>query len=138
MDNKTTIKAGCILVNTKLQAVGLIYRENYGDFEFPKGHVENGESIEECAVRETAEETKRIAKIIPNIQPIISEYVTPRGENCKTHYFISTDEGKSDNLSADTHQLLWARFDKVEDYLTYPTLKKVWKEASKHIKKLLK
>ena len=60
-----TIKAGCHLVDVKNKKVALVYREKRNDWSFPKGHKEEGETIEECAVRETAKETKRIAQIVP-------------------------------------------------------------------------
>ncbi len=34
----------------------LVHRPKYGDWTFPKGKVENGESILECAIREVWEE----------------------------------------------------------------------------------
>ena len=35
----------------------LVHRSRYGDWTFPKGKVEPGESDEECAIREVEEET---------------------------------------------------------------------------------
>ena len=35
----------------------LVHRPKYDDWTFPKGKAEEGESDEECAVREVAEET---------------------------------------------------------------------------------
>ncbi len=35
----------------------LVYRRSYGDWTFPKGKVDHGESDEACAVREVEEET---------------------------------------------------------------------------------
>lgn len=50
------IRAGTILLNFKTRKILLIqsYRRFWG---FPKGHVENSESVEACAIRETYEET---------------------------------------------------------------------------------
>lgn len=59
-----TLKAGCYLVNKELKSVAVIYREKQKDYSFPKGHTEEGETIEETALRETAEETKRDAEIV--------------------------------------------------------------------------
>ena len=61
-------KAGCILVNKDTKQVALVYRDKFNDFSFPKGHVEEGESLIDCAVRETEEEIKR--KVIFLIQII--------------------------------------------------------------------
>ncbi len=127
--NKKTIKAGCILVDPKTKKIGLIYRDYRNDYEFAKGHLENGETIAECALRETAEETKIDAEIIETIPPFIEEYKTPSGEQCVSYLFVSTALGKSKNTSTDTHELIWLDIDEVEAKLSYITLKNLWKEA---------
>lgn len=129
-------KAGCYLVDIKSGKVGLIFRDYYNDYSFPKGHVENDETIEECAVRETAEETKRDCKIVTSIKPTVDRYTTPRGENCVCYMYVAIDTGKSDNTSTDTHDLVWVDFEDVENKLSYPSLKKYWIEVKNEIKKL--
>lgn len=98
-----TVKAGCILINKKSKKIAIIYRDKKDDYTFPKGHKEENESIEECAIRETAEETKRIAIIERNYEPFIESYVTDRGENCVCYYYFALDGGFSNNKSTDTH-----------------------------------
>ncbi len=39
------LKAGCILYNKETQKIALICRD--GEFSFPKGHLEKGETIED-------------------------------------------------------------------------------------------
>jgi len=131
-----TIKAGCYLVDIKNKKVALVYREKRDDWSFPKGHLEEGETIEECAIRETAEETKRIAKIVPTIKPIIERYTTPSGEKCVCYMYVALDLGHSDNSSWDSHDTYFVDFDKVEDKLSYENLKKSWKEIKNQIQKL--
>lgn len=133
-----TKKAGCIVVNTKTKKIALIFRDYYNDYTFPKGHLEKGETLEECAIRETAEETKRDCKIINSIAPYIDRYVTPRGENCVCYMYVAVDTGKSDNDSTDTHDLVWVDFVEVEEKLSYDSLKKNWQAVKDDIAKLLK
>lgn len=131
-----TIKAGCYLVDVKNKKVALVYREKRNDWSFPKGHKEEGETIEECAVRETAEETKRVAQIVPEIEPIVERYQTPAGEKCACYMFVAIDKGHSDNDSWDTHDTYFIDVDKVEEKLTYEDLKQSWKSILPKIKKL--
>lgn len=131
-----TLKAGCFLINRELNAIGLIYRENRKDYSFPKGHLEGNETLQECAVRETEEETKRACKIVSDI-PNVEKYTTPTGEACECHMFLAVDTGKSDNASTDSHTLIWVPFDEVENTLTYSSLRKVWSEVKGEIKKVL-
>ena len=60
-------KAGCILINCDTEKVGLIYRSKQNDYSFPKGHVELDETILECAMRETSEETLRLPEILATL-----------------------------------------------------------------------
>lgn len=132
-----TIKAGCYLVDVSSRAIALIHREKQNDYSFPKGHVEDDEDVLTAAIRETAEETKRIAVIVSEFEPHLEEYVTPSGEECACYMFIATDGGNSDNDSTDTHEVVWTPFDEVEKILTYPSLRKSWSEVKENIKKVM-
>lgn len=131
-----TIKAGCVLVDVKSKKIALVYRQKQEDFSFPKGHLEKGETLKECAIRETAEETKRVAKIIETIEPIEESYTTPAGEKCICYMFVAVDDGKSNNASLDTHETHWIPFDNVENTLSYGTLKVTWNKVKNKILKL--
>lgn len=128
-----TIKAGCFLFNKEDKKVALVYREKQKDYTFPKGHLEEGEDLKTCAIREVEEETKRKPEIIENIKPFEQRYTTKVGEKCACYMFVAKDIGKSDNSSLDTHDVCWVDFDKVEEVLSYKSLKKEWKKVKKII-----
>jgi len=131
-------KAGCILINMKSKKIGLIYREKQDDYSFPKGHREIGETLEECAIRETIEETKRDC-ILYFKEPIAKEhYFDSKNDEVDMYYFIAIDNGKSDNTSLDTHDLIWTEFEEVENVLSYNSLKNVWRQVKGMVAKILK
>ena len=132
-----TLKAGCFLVDKTTKSIALIYRRKQQDYSFPKGHVDPGEDIKTCAIRETAEETKRNAVIVDGYEPYVEKYSTPRGEDCECYMYIALDNGPSDNDSQDTHDLIWTPFDKVEQTLSYPSLKETWNNVKDNIKHVL-
>ena len=132
-----TLKAGCFLINIETKEISLIYRKKQNDYSFPKGHVEKGESLKEAAIRETAEETKRIAEIINDYEPYIERYTTPKGENCVCYMFFAIDKGKSANDSTDTHDVIWTPLNKVEDTLSYDSLKNTWRSVQDTIIKII-
>lgn len=130
-----TLKAGCYLLDLESKKIAIIYREKRNDYSFPKGHLEANESLEECAIREIAEETKRVARIVS--KPYITRYTTPNGEDVECYMYIAVDMGKSDNTSTDTHEFKWVSFDEVLDILTYDSLKKDFIEVLPEIRKII-
>ena len=132
-----TKKAGCFLIRKESREVVVIYRKRQNDYSFPKGHVEEGETLKQTAVREVAEETKRIAFIIDEYEPFVEKYTTPNGEECACYMFFAVDKGKSNNQSEDTHDVVWTLVDKVLEVLSYDSLKNTWKSVEKIILEIL-
>lgn len=130
-------KAGCILINKENNKIGLIYRQKQKDYSFPKGHRESEESLIECAIRETAEETKRDCILYSN-EPVAQEhYYDSKNDEVDMYYYIAIDNGKSNNDSLDTHDLIWTSFDNVYKTLSYDSLKKIWLEVKKLVLKII-
>ena len=138
MRKKDILKAGCVVLNLKDKKIGLIYRNKQKDFEFPKGHLEYNENIEQCAIRETAEEIKRDVRLVNHFKPFPLRYVNKKGERCLCYYFLAIDEKYSDNASTDTHELVWKNIEDVEKTLTHQSLQKIWKYFLPKIKKYYK
>ena len=118
-------KAGCILIDKETKKIALIYRDYRNDYSFPKGHVEEVESLVECAIRETEEEIKRKVKLVSDDIFCIEEYVN-HDENIRVNYYLGYDDGVSDNTSLETHDLIWCDIDEVENKLTYNTSKQMF------------
>ena len=130
-----TKKAGCILINECDRTVALVYRAKLNDYSFPKGHLEEGETFLECAVRETAEETKRKVEILKEEPIAIELYSTPVDVAVVSYFYLSKDIGPSDNASLDTHPTLWIPFEEVYDKLTYDRQKKTWNSIKDEVEK---
>lgn len=124
-----TLKAGTILVNLESKKIALIYRKDKIGYEFPKGHLEKGETLEECAIRETEEETGRKNHIVKELETV--KYVTSRGENVELHFYLSIDDGKIDRTIAeeDKEEIKWFFTDEVDEKLTFEDLKSFWKNS---------
>ena len=129
------LKAGVILI--KEDQICLIHRDRYDDYSFPKGHLEENESLLECAIRETNEETKREVKIIDENPVYIEDYISSSNNKCRCYYYLGYDNGHSDNDSTDTHEVVWTNYDEVHDKLSYESLKVVWNSIKDKVKKCI-
>ncbi|MBQ3695587.1 MAG: NUDIX domain-containing protein [Alphaproteobacteria bacterium] len=131
-------KAGVILLNPQNHKIGLIYRKEKDDYSFPKGHLEPGETLQECAIRETAEETKRDCQLLSDKEIGIIRYnTTEQGDPCEVYMYLAQDIGHSDNTSTEVHDLKWVNWDSVEKKLTYQNLKDFWNGVKDSVKKPL-
>lgn len=123
-------KAGCILLNKQTKKIGLVYREKQKDYSFSKGHVEDGETLQECALRETEEETGRKCIIIPSRPLPVLTYTDSKGKNTEAYYFLAQDIGPSPLIfdSKLVHKIVWVPYDKVKETLSYQNLIDFWNE----------
>ena len=132
-----TQKAGTILINKEKRQIGLVYRVTRKDLTFPKGHVEEGETIDLCAIRETEEETGHFCHLLSEEAFSTLSYTTPDQEEVEAHFFIALDDGKSNNISPDPEILVWIDIDDVDKSLSYDNLKILWEDAKEIVMKVL-
>ena len=132
-------KAGTILINLPRKEIGIVYREKRDDYTFPKGHLEDGESLQECAVRETEEETGRKNHIIYEEKMHIENYVTPLGEDVECYYYLAIDDGNTDKEIEDNlkEKLVWIDYKALDKKLSYESLKKVWENMYPYVDEIL-
>lgn len=130
-------KAGCILINKELKKIGLVYRKKLNDYSFPKGHLEENETLSECAVRETTEETGRDCKLISDKEIGVIEYTNYEGQ-IKTYMFLAVDKGKTNKKIAekDKEEVVWVNYNEVESKLSYQNLKDFWNKVKEKVEKI--
>ena len=58
-----TKKAGCFLIRKESREVAVIYRKRQNDYSFPKGHVEEGETLKQTTARR--QQSHRIPICVP-------------------------------------------------------------------------
>ena len=134
-----TKKAGTILLNLEKQQIALIYRESKDDYSFPKGHLEEGEDLRQCAIRETIEETGHKCSVVGEKEIAIINYITPKGVDVEVHFYLAIDEGiyLGKINEEDKEETIWVDIDKVEETLSYQDLKDLWNSVRAQVEKCI-
>ena len=96
----------------------LVHRPRYDDWTFPKGKAEEGESDEDCALREVREETGLRCTLEEELPS--THYVDSRGRPKRVRWWrmrVVGDEGFTPNQEVD--ELRWVDDGAAADLLTY-------------------
>ena len=104
----------------------LLIKQNRGYIGFPKGHVEQGETEIEAAVRETKEETNIDVLVNEDYKYIINYNVNDHINKDVINYLakpISYDLAKQDQ---EIDEVMWVDKDKVLDLLSYDDTKEIF------------
>lgn len=105
--------AGCIVFKENLVLL-IKYCSRYS---FPKGHIERNETIEECAIRETEEETGIKAKIVGPYCSVESQKKTDR----RFVYFFPSLylSGDIKAQKEEIDRAMWVDFKTASSLLTF-------------------
>ena len=114
----------------------LVIKHNRGHYGFPKGHVEDGETEEETAIRETKEETNIDAKIIGDFRKVIT--YSPKENIIKdVVYFIGIPISYAlKNQIEEVSEATFIDTSLALNLISYEDEKQVLEEAIKYYKKL--
>lgn len=90
-------------------------------WSLPKGHVEGGETHEQTAVREVAEETGVTGEIVAPLGTIDFWFVTGRSRIHKTvhHYLLLRTAGELSDADVEVSAVAWVPLDQVGEMLAY-------------------
>ena len=99
--------------------------------------MEEGETLEECAIRETEEETGRKNHIVEKLENIY--YTTSRGEEVELHFYLNVDDGKTKKEidESDKEESIWVCIDEVESKIQFDNLKRFWNHSRIKVLELL-
>ena len=140
----------------EISSGGVIFKRKDNSFEvalvskkkgkiwcLPKGHIEEGESLKETAIREVKEETGLRGEIVNKVDDIIYWYSNKdkKGELIKIFkrvyfFLLKYVEGETKAHDHEVENVQWFDIKKARKILTYKTEQDVMKKAEKILKNL--
>ena len=116
----------------------LVHRPRYDDWTFPKGKLESGECLIECARREVREEA--------GVRPMIGRYLgdisynKQEGHRKEVHYWAMQTGGIEFAPSSEVDRIRWVHEGSLADQVSYPTERSVserlvdgWRDPAERI-----
>lgn len=90
-------------------------------WSLPKGHLERGESLEQAAIREVAEETGITGSIVAPLGVIDFWFVTEGKRVHKTvhHYLLRASTGELSDADPEVSEVAWVPLTEVPQRLSY-------------------
>jgi ADP-ribose pyrophosphatase YjhB (NUDIX family) len=130
----TLVQAAGGLVKNERNEILMIFRRNKWDL--PKGKLDKGENLEDCAIREVEEETG-LENVKLNSSLIVTYHTYHEGTKHilkESHWFSMTVEGEQKLLpqtEEDISDIQWIDQDKINSYLqkTFPLISDIMKSA---------
>ncbi len=123
---KVIMAAGGVVENEKGEIL-LIYRKKHWDL--PKGKLDEGESIEDCAVREVEEETGLKQVLLGDLIDTTTHQYEENGEQIiKKTIWYKMKASSLDKLTPQTEEQIedirWVKPDELQSYTenTYPNI----------------
>ena len=97
--------------------VAVIHRPKYGDWTFPKGKLDAGESFEAAALREVEEETGLRCELGDELAA--TAYVDSKGRTKLVRYWEMTPVGGEFEPNDEVDELRWLPPREARELLTY-------------------
>lgn len=113
----------------------LLVKHNAGHWDFPKGHVEEGETLEETAIREVKEETNVLIEVISNYR-YVTRYSPKENVLKDVIYFLGKPLSNDlKNQEEEVSEVKFVDIDQALSLITYDNSKKILKKLLQDLKK---
>ena len=114
----------------------LLIKYGWGHWEFPRGLIEKGESLEETAKREIAEETGiKDVKFIPGFKKWIKFFFKLKEKNVMkiATFLLAETETEKIKLSHEHTDYNWLEYKEALERLTFDNSKKILEKANEYL-----
>ena len=128
------ISAGAIVYTKNNNEINyLLIQDFHNNWGFPKGHLENDETLFVAAKREISEEVGLTVSIDSNfLEPL--NYIMPNGKEKQSNYFIAYYENQIPTKQLEeVKQIKILPYDKARQLLTFDNMKEVLDKANTYL-----
>lgn len=130
------ISAGGLVVdraNSKAAVIGRIDRRGRLLWSLPKGHIEAGETPEQAAVREVAEETGIAAAVVATLGSIDYWFVADDRRVHKTvhHFLLRAHGGELSDADVEVAEVAWVPLPELQKRLAYADERRLVRRATR-------
>ncbi len=128
---------GIVIFSKEEERQYLLLHYESGHWDLAKGHVENSESEEETALRETLEETSLTVEILPGFRETIKYFFRKKDGEIVTKqvvFFVGEAKTKDVKISHEHIGFEWLPYDLALGRLTYKNAKEVLVKADKFLR----
>jgi 8-oxo-dGTP pyrophosphatase MutT (NUDIX family) len=124
-------QSGAIVVRpgSREPEVLLVTSKRSGNWIFPKGHIEKGETAEEAALREAREEAGVVSKLIGPAGVLEFGFF---GVKVRVEYFLA-ELTRESGPPEDGRKRIWCGLDEALDRLSYKNTRKMLRKAWKQV-----
>ncbi len=108
--------AGGVVVDESGRVL-LVHRPKYDDWTLPKGKLDDGESLSECALREVEEETGLDCELAAPVGAV--RYLDDSGRLKEVRYWLMRARGGRFQPNPEVDAVDWVDLDVVDERLSY-------------------
>lgn len=129
--------AGAVIFRKNKKIKYLLIQYSWGHWEFPRGIVEKGETLEDAARREIKEEVGiKDIEFIPGFKEWIKFFFKLKERNIMkiATFFLTKAKTKKVKLSFEHKDYAWLDYEEALEQLTFKNSKEVLKKANDFLK----
>jgi len=132
------ISAGVLVYRESQSIKYLLLHYPAGHWDFPKGHIEEDESMEETALRELKEETgirEEEIELRNGFRETIDYIYKKRNElsHKKVIYFLGKTEKQEVSISKEHQGYLWLPFQEAKQKVTFRNARKLLEKSNDYL-----
>ena len=106
-----------------------------GHWSFPKGHVEQGESERQTALREIKEETGLDVRLMEGFRQKVSYSPRPGVSKDVVYFLASAPDSNTTMQEEEVREIRWIDESKCQEYLTYQNDRLLLSAAKRYLRR---